>query len=150
MRLNLYESIDYLCTAGDELSRNDHLTNLSLLRSQCRTASITLPEDEILLCSTFDAGTHSISPVSFGAGPVWEKIQLQPPFCYVTLPAGAYLFYQFPDPSPEGVESAYRTALSGMDARGWRPKEHSLMLRGVKEGPWYALQVLIPLVDDPA
>ena len=151
MRLNLYESISYLCIAGDGLSRNDHLANLSLLRSQCSDASIALQEDEILLCSIFDPETFSITPVKFGSGPVRERpAHLEPPFYSMTLPAGVYLFYQFPDPSPEGIESAYRSALSGMDSRGWTPKQNQLLMRGVKEGPWYALQVLIPLEHGPA
>ncbi len=148
MKLHLYQDIIYLCGAGN-YSPTDPLGNLSSLQEECRNAGISLNDEEILLQVSRSGTNPVLNTPCFGAGPVLSmEAPIPEIFSFFTLSAGDYLFYQFPDPTADEITTAYRNALSGLYARGWKPKGDNLYLRGVKEeSQAYALQVFIPLTD---
>ncbi len=141
MRLHLYQDLQYLCTSRD-ISATDHLKNVETLSGQCSRAGITHTDEDII---TVLSDKQKLQPLFFGAGPAEPDISLPDPFSYLSLPKGDYLFYQFSDTSQEGIRDAVNDAESALFQKGWSRQGAHIYIRGVKEGPGYALQVIIPL-----
>lgn len=153
MKLYLYQDLRYLCIQ-DSLTFFDHLQNLDLLREKARTDTILMHDEEILCAASYDTNisgdgiTSSIQPLFFGAGPLADAIvaeNLPKGYTVKAVESGDYLFYQFADPSPEGIDEAVNSAYKALLEKNWKTKDDTILLRGVKEVGFYVLQILFPL-----
>ena len=144
MRLHLYQSFRYLCIP-DTAAFYEPEKALKRLKNQFDDLQdeelVVITDRSQVLDSQQNAAVVGSGPFDGGNGdPRLQQASL------IEIPEGDYLFYQFADPSPEGIRRAVLFLLADAKAKHIEPASDQIILRGVKETGFYVLQLLLPLV----
>lgn len=147
MRLHLYQSFRYLCIPDPAAFYEPEkaLTRLKEQFDDLRDEELVVITDEHqVLDSRQEGAVIGSGPFDGSAADIRDEHA-----SIVEIPEGDYLFYQFGDPSPEGIRRAVLFLLSDAKAKHIELASGQIILRGVKEAGFYVLQLLLPLVMRP-
>lgn len=147
MKLHLFQDITYYGFTKPR-SWADYNASLQAYSSLDPRIPDELSCGEFISAGSWDHGLKAsfdaYVPVFFGI----TYPEDQPPaglHTYV-LQAGDYLFSQFSDASVQGIYDAASHACAVLHAKKWTPSASMLLLRGIREGSNWKLQILIPLI----